>query len=320
MATSADVASHAGLSRSTVSQVLNGREHLFSKDTIERVRASAAELGYRPSLAGRTLARGTSDIVITLLSDVTFNPRLRQLVDTITEELANAGLTNLIRFTGAENLLEDAILGLKPYGVISLAPLSDAQSSRLQRQGVHLVTQPEHVQTGIDNAIGRLQAEHLAQGGYDTVVVALPDAAREQRFASAREAGVHEWAAENGLRVLPTQHVSPKQGGSLAAVAALTECRTGVAAYNDEIAMAVLSAALHAGKRVPEHVGIIGIDNSPVASAMTPAITTVDYDIDFSAHGIVMTLTGALNNVENTDPVQLVSDRLKVVQGDTTRR
>ena len=89
MTTSADVASHAGLSRSTVSQILNGREHLFSADTIARVRASAAELGYRPSLAGRTLARGTSDIVITLLSNVTFNPRLRELVDTITASPAS---------------------------------------------------------------------------------------------------------------------------------------------------------------------------------------------------------------------------------------
>ena len=251
---------------------------------------------------------------------MTFNPRLRQLVDTITEELAGAGLTNLIRFTGAENLLEDAILGLKPYGVISLAPLSDAQSSRLQRQGVHLVTQPEQVQTGIDNAIGRLQAQHLANGGYDTVVVVLPDAAREQRFASAREAGVHEWAAENGMTILPTLHVSAEQGGSASAVASLIGQRVGVAAYNDEIAMSVLSAAVHGGQRVPEDLGIVGIDNSPVASAMTPAITTVDYDIDFSAHGIVKILTGATSDLKYEDPVRIVSDRLRIIQGDTTPR
>ncbi|WP_262002007.1 LacI family DNA-binding transcriptional regulator [Microbacterium sp. Mcb102] len=320
MTTSADVASHAGLSRSTVSQIFNGREHLFSEDTIARVRASASELGYRPSLAGRTLARGRSDIVITLLSDVTFNPRLRELVDTMTAELAIAGLTNLVRFMGSDGLLEDAVLGLKPYGVISLASLSEAQNERLLGQGVRLVSQSEDIQIGIDNAIGRLQAQHLAECGFDTVAVVVPEAAREQGFASAREAGVHEWATEHGLTVLPTRHVSLERGGSHNAVHGLPSTPIGLAAYNDEVAMSVLSAALFFGRTVPNDLGIIGIDNSPVAAAMTPTITTIDYDIDFSAHGIVALLMRDSSVADVDDPVEMIRDRLRVIQGDTTRR
>jgi DNA-binding LacI/PurR family transcriptional regulator len=67
MSTSAQVASHAGVSRSTVSQIFNGHDHLFAEETVAKVRASALDLGYRPSVAGRTLVRGTSDIVITLV-------------------------------------------------------------------------------------------------------------------------------------------------------------------------------------------------------------------------------------------------------------
>lgn len=320
MTTSADVASHAGLSRSTVSQILNGRDSLFTPETVARVRASASELGYRPSLAGRTLARGRSDIVITLLSDVTFNPRLRELVDTMTAELAQAGLTNLVRFMGSDGLLEDAVLGLKPYGIISLASLSEAQNERLRSQGVRLVSQREDIQIGVDNAIGRLQAQHLADSGFHTLTVVAPEAAREQGFASAREAGVHEYAVEHGLTILPTLHIPLTRGGAREAVQGLPEGRIGLAAYNDEVAMSVLSAALYFGRRVPEHVGIIGIDNSPVASAMTPTITTVDYDINFSAHSVVTLLLHDTNVADVQNPVKMIRERLRVVEGETTRR
>jgi len=57
-ATSADVARHAGLSRATVSQVLNGHADRFAADTAQRVLEAAKELGYQPSTAGRMLRTG----------------------------------------------------------------------------------------------------------------------------------------------------------------------------------------------------------------------------------------------------------------------
>ena len=53
-ATSADVAVHAGVSRSTVSNILNGHDARYPESTRQRVRDAAAALDYRPSLAGRT--------------------------------------------------------------------------------------------------------------------------------------------------------------------------------------------------------------------------------------------------------------------------
>src|SRR3712207_4719518 len=87
---SPEVAARAGVSRSTVSQILNGHEDRFAPDTVDKVLSAARGLGYRPSLAGRTLARGTSDIVLTLVPGITIGPRLRELIDVITEDLAAA--------------------------------------------------------------------------------------------------------------------------------------------------------------------------------------------------------------------------------------
>ncbi|ABS04004.1 LacI family DNA-binding transcriptional regulator [Kineococcus radiotolerans] len=318
MATSADVAQHAGLSRSTVSQILNGREHLFSEETIARVRASAAVLGYRPSLAGRTLARGTSDIVITLIPDVTFNPRLRELVDIITADLTAAGLTNLLRFVGSEESLHDTLLGLKPFGVVSLAPLPPAQERRIREHGVHLIAQPREAQVAIDEEIGRLQARYLTDAGYDTLAVVVPVAVRERGFALPRERGAKAWCSEQGVRVLPTLRVALERGGAQAAVAKLPPRPVGLVAYNDEVALAVLGAALHQGRRTPEDFGLIGVDNSSIARASTPSITTVDYDIAFSGHAIAGLLLQRLNVQDVADPAHQVTDRLRVVAGDTT--
>lgn len=318
MATSAEVANHAGVSRSTVSQIFNGHEHLFAAETVERVRTSAQRLGYRPSVAGRTLVRGTSDIVITLVPDVTFNPRLRELIDIITEGLASAGLTNLLRFAGAGDSLQDAILGLRPYGVISLAPLQPEQRKRLLAQGVHLIEQSTAMQVAIDRAIGQLQASHLVSAGHETIAVVLPTEARERSFASPREEGVRQWSAEHGIRLLPTIRVAMQQREVTAAVHRLPKIPVGIAAYNDEVAVAVLGASLHQGRKVPEDVGIVGIDNSPIAHATTPTITTVDYDMKFSGHEIVrMILQEPATTLDPSRETE-VEKRLAIVRGGTT--
>ena len=106
MTNSADVAAKAGVSRSTVSQILNGHGHRFKPDMVDLVQKVARDLGYRPSLAGRALARGTSDVVITLLPNISLGPRLRELIDRVTDELAGAGKTNLIRLSSGETQID----------------------------------------------------------------------------------------------------------------------------------------------------------------------------------------------------------------------
>ena len=131
MTNSADVAAKAGVSRSTVSQILNGHGHRFKPAMVDHVQKVARDLGYRPSMAGRALARGTSDVVITLLPNISLGPRLRELIDRVTEELAEAGKTNLIRLSSGDALLDEAGLAVRPAGRGSPAPLTPDQHARL---------------------------------------------------------------------------------------------------------------------------------------------------------------------------------------------
>ena len=99
IATSEDVAKRAGVSRATVSQILNGRGQRFASATRERVTQAAAELEYLPSSAGRTLALGSSDIVIAVIPNTTFGGNLQDIFEAATEELGARGLTLLLHLS-----------------------------------------------------------------------------------------------------------------------------------------------------------------------------------------------------------------------------
>ncbi|WP_165971296.1 LacI family DNA-binding transcriptional regulator [Microbacterium oleivorans] len=319
MTNSADVAAKAGVSRSTVSQILNGHGHRFKPDMVDHVRKVARELGYRPSLAGRALANGTSDIVITLLPNISFGPRLRELIDRVTEELAAVGKTNLIRFSSGDAEIDDAVLALRPAGLWSVAPLTLEQHARLRELGVVVVDQPRQLQQRIDQEIGAIQARHLIERGYPAIAVALPQDMREQSFALARQQGALETARAAGIQTLPTLHLTLERGSSASTALFLPKSLFGIAAYNDDAALAVLGAAQRAGRRVPGEIGIIGVDNTTASGLSEPSLTTIDLDVRFSAHEIVRTLLSG-EGMLPVDAFDAIRSLVSVVDGDSTAR
>jgi DNA-binding LacI/PurR family transcriptional regulator len=314
---SADVAVHAGVSRSTVSQILNGHTDRFVPETVERVRRSARTLGYRPSAAGRTLVRGTSDIVITLVPDMAFSPFFRGLVGLLTKGLADAGYTNLLRLATEADALEDAVLSLRPFAVVAIVPLPPNLRDQLAAHGIN-VLEPTRVEVdATDAAIGRLQAQHLASQGYRTIVAAVPDLASEQHHSLPREHGVLDWCRRHHTAALPTITIPMQPGGAESSVAALPD-GTGVAAYNDEVALAVMGAALHAGRRVPTDLGIVGVDDSTIARLATPSITTVALDVSVPGRLLLEAILSSRTAQESGDAPDGLPESLSIVPGQST--
>lgn len=318
MTSSADVAVRAGVSRSTVSQILNGRGHLFTEETVARVKETAQAMGYRPSLAGRTLVRGKSDIVITLIPDITFGPAVREFVDLLTDGLAKAGLTNLLRLSSSEDSLQDAVLGLRPHSIVTMAQLRPEDAARLKEQGIPVIGQSQDFQRFADAAIGRLQAEHLQLQGYTRIAAVRARSKREQFSAPHREEGVSEYAGTHGLEILPTVEVGLTSDEALRAVRGLPAGRIGLACYNDEVALAMLGAALREGVRVPTEIGIVGVDNSVIARASTPTITSVSIDLELNVRELI-------NHILSGQELEILADArndfvsgFRVVSRETT--
>jgi DNA-binding LacI/PurR family transcriptional regulator len=320
MTGSADVALRAGVSRSTVSQILNGRAHLFSEETVARVRETAAAMGYRPSLAGRTLVRGKSDIVITLIPDITFGPTVREFVDLLTEGLAKEGLTNLLRLSSSEDSLQDAVLGLRPHSIVTMAPLRPEDIERLEKQGIYVIGQSQAFQAAADMAIGRLQAEHLLGQDYKRIAVVRPRSKREQYSAPEREKGVLEYGGLHAMEVLPTLEIGLTSDEALKAVRSLPAGRVGLACYNDEVALAILGAALREGVSIPAEMGIIGVDNSVIARASTPTITSISMDLELNVRELVSHVVSGQELRLPPEATDEYARGFTVIQGGTTRQ
>src|SRR6218665_3651327 len=125
--TSADVARRATASRGTASYVLNGvTSKKISEKTVTAVRLAAAELGYRPNLAARSLATGASKIVLFVIPYVHLGELATLISSHLTARTAEQGMTVIVHFEGpASRAVIDAARDLRPRLVLSMFSLDD---------------------------------------------------------------------------------------------------------------------------------------------------------------------------------------------------
>jgi DNA-binding LacI/PurR family transcriptional regulator len=286
--TSHDVAREAGVSRATVSYVLNQTPgQTIPEPTRERVLAAASRLGYTPSAAARTLRRGRSDLVLLLLPDWPIGHSVALLIHTLTHELARHGLSLLVHHgTGEQVASPTALLGsLSPAAVVAVEALSADDEAALQAAGIAVVVSLFDDTSGGPAAlmasqvrVGRLQVEHLASQGHERLAVVLPSDPRVRRFAEPRLEGARMACGELGLDQPPVTIIGRAEGDTIAAIEAWRAqdpAVTAVCAYNDEVAMAVLAAVDELGLRAPDDLAVIGVDDIPVARYAHPPLTTV---------------------------------------------
>lgn len=289
IATSEDVAKRAGVSRATVSQILNGRGQRFASDTRARVAKAAADLEYQPSAAARTLARGSSDIVIALIPNTTFGGNLQDLFEAATEELAARGLNLLLHLsTPTTASLDRVITGMKPRAVISITPFSVAERSLLAARGIRSfdpVSSSPRADANFD--IGSLQARYLIDSGYTRLGFAHLRDDRQDPFGQGREAGVASVCAENGLPAPVVVRLGVNPTDAMTALDSLDLAGIGMVCYNDDVATALLSAATIRGLRVPGDFGIVGMDRTPLSALTIPPLTTIGYDLGAAAHNLI---------------------------------
>lgn len=316
-ATSQDVADMAGVSRSTVSQILNGREGQFTAETRARVRQAVAELGYEPSAAGRTLAKGSSDIVIALIPDTTFGGNLQDIYGALTDELAGRGLTLVLRFpahTAAS--LDRLVIGMKPRAVLSLTPLSDDDRRLLARRGVEAIDPESSSHPDVNSEIGRLQARHLIERGYRRLAYAHLHDARSDAFGGPRERAFAEECRAHGVGEPRILALGINAGDAVAALDQLGRPGFAVGCYNDDVATALIHAASLRGWRVPDDLALIGMDHTPLSRLTTPPLTTMGYDTSLVTQATIQSILARLD--KGAVSGKRAEVRLHLIQGGTT--
>ncbi len=282
--TSSDVAREAGVSRATVSYVLNGRSgQSISAVTRDRVLAAARDLGYIPSAAARTLRSGRSTLVLMLLPPEPLGRAQAMMIDAASECLEQHGLRlvahRLPRGGGAVSLVHSLV----PAALILITPLEAAELAALEATGIRVATlqQTANNPHGPDLGIGALQVQYLADAGHRRIGAAVPEGAgygwRVQMRLSAIE-------RECDLRGLPRPAVVPLRLDAADAAAAVARLLEGpepvsaVCAFDDDHAFALLAGLAANGLSAPQDLAVIGAEDIPLASLAVPPLTSVRLD------------------------------------------
>jgi LacI family transcriptional regulator len=280
------VAAEAGVSIATASRALGGSTAVV-ESTRQRVLGVAAALDYTPSRLGRSLATGSTGNVGVVLPDVT-NPFYTSFLAALESALGARDLGILVGDSHESLDAERALIRRMDTQVDALvlasSRLPDAEIvAAAGRLPVVLANRRLDVaapaglrQIALDVAPGFTQVvEHLHALGHDSVlyVDGPPQSwsGRQKRNTLERE------CARLGMRLDTIATTRPDfDGGRRAFEAIDIAATTAIVAFNDQVALGLLSALRDAGIAVPQRMSIVGCDDSLPHGLAWPTLTTVD--------------------------------------------
>ncbi|MDQ4492053.1 LacI family DNA-binding transcriptional regulator [Sinomonas sp. ASV486] len=280
--TIAHVAAEAGVSRATVSRVMNG---LATVDPAigTRVRAAAEKLNYTPNTVARSLAIGRTQTVAIVVPDLA-NPMFQETLRGLSRAAAKDDYRVLVA-DSVENPEEEVILAREARrrcdGLVLVAPRMDA--ARLdallpELAPVVLVNRSSGVPgvpvLAVDYASGiRSIIAHLSQLGHRRIAyVAGPSASAGDR--ARREGLQHPLPTAEGAEIVVIPCGAMFEDGYAARDAVMDSRATAAVCFNDLVAMGLLGALHEAGVAVPEQLSVTGFDDIQFARYTVPALTT----------------------------------------------
>ncbi|CAN5727963.1 LacI family DNA-binding transcriptional regulator [soil metagenome] len=288
------VANDAGVSISTVSNVVSGRHHQMSSDTLARVLSAMERLNYRPNHVARSLVTSRTATIGLIMSEVTNS--LYPLV-TIGAEAAcrQAGFSLLLANADTDEAERRGVEVMRAKQVdalilfsISYLDIENDYLVRADQDGTPIVALNRFVPADtplssvwFDHRAGAWQAtRHLLALGHQRIAHIAGPAHR--MTGRQRRAGYESALREVGIEIDPLLiregDYSFESGEAL--MLELWEHRpTAVFVGGDAMALGALRGLHHAGARVPEDLSLVAFGNPDSVRFATPAITTVDLPV-----------------------------------------
>ncbi|RIA44568.1 LacI family transcriptional regulator [Hephaestia caeni] len=310
-----DVARVAGVSKKTVSRVIN-RSPLLSGDTRERVEQVIADLGYIPNPQARALAL-RRNYLIGLVHD---NPNAQTVMNVqqgMLEALYGTEFEMVVRplNRGSATMLDDLRHFLERqrlFGVLLMPPVSendtvaelcDSIGCRYVRMGSAALDTAEHMVASNDREAVRAATQYLIGEGHRRIGLVLGP----HGFRSARERRLgFEDALKAADIALPRSLIADGnytfESGIVAAerLLDLMPRPTAIFSSNDEMAAGVVHAARQRGLDIPRDLSVIGFDDTPIAGHLWPPLTTVRWPIASMARSAALKLIAGVG--DNPEP------------------
>jgi len=287
-----DVAAAAGVSKSTVSRILDERLPRANNPTADRVRQTAAELGYVRDVAAASLRRGkslTMGVIVPRLTDTV----MAMLYESLSRACARRGQFAIVATTddhpeavrsAADLLINRGVDGL----VLATARTDDDFAAELRGRGVPFVLAlrgdgRSAAALGDDRLGGWLATRHLIDLGHRRIgLIAGPPHASN---ALGRVEGYRQALTEAGLpvdpaRIVPSGFSIESGAEAVGRLLALPDRPTAIFAINDNTAIGAMSAILRAGLTIPGDISLVGYNDIPLVSHLPTPLTSVRVPFD----------------------------------------
>ena len=281
-----EVAARAGVSVSTVSRVLNGRDaHHMRPETKARVLWAIKELEYTPVKAARSLRRQRTQVIGILLPDIS-NPFFSLLARGVASVAFESGYSTLIcdsdHSVDKESQYLDILLAEGVEGIV-FVPVCRPDMKRIERllrRGVKIVVADRRVEglpaVEADNRGGsRELTEYVLSLGHRRIAyIAGP---KEVSTAQDRLVGFQEAMEEASLAPVAVRHgnFTYESGYELARAILEKEEVDVIMCGNDLMAIGAIRALEDSGLNVPKEIGVTGFDCVPLAELFKPRLTSV---------------------------------------------
>jgi LacI family transcriptional regulator len=284
-----DVAKRAGVAISTVSAVIN-RSAPVSEETIAKVEAAIAEIGYTPHGAAQSLRSGRSRLIGLVVPNIA-NPHFAAVAREVENVCLSAGYTTVVYSTGQDAERESQVLRMmrqqRVAGLIVIPTRSDAAHGAALVNQIHVPTVlldmyveglPYDVIKTDNIEAGRLATEHLLELGHRRIgiIVGIPGlATSDDRYAGYLKAFAN--------RAIPADKSLMLRGEfdrDAAHAAALKLLRrkdppTAIVTISNMMTVGLLFAIRELGLRVPDDISVVGIDDLEFAELLEPKPTAV---------------------------------------------
>lgn len=281
-----EVAARAGVSKATVSRVLN-KTQTIAPETERRVLEVVRQLNYHKNVHARRLATGRSDLFGLVISEI-INPYFPEIIRGFQAEAWDRGFDVVLCNTEyspersqsvIQKLLESDVRGV----AIMTNSLDQSVTSELTDAGVGLVfcnlgpagRLVSNIAIDYERGISQAIAHIFELGHRRTAVIAGPEDNRTAvTIKHALVTGLEERDL-NPLAVIHSNYRLDAGASAVRAILATPKLPTVIFCGSDLIAMGAMNALEEAGVRIPEDISVIGIDDISFAFLARPPLTTI---------------------------------------------
>ena len=328
------IAMHLGVSRATVSHVLNGRsvEQHIRSETQSRVLEMAQELGYRPNALARSVRSGKSQMIGYLVSAPRYEPYWNTIIGALDEAEQNGFTLKVLSVTPctfAERIRQCMELRLGGL-IVRINHDKSTLFAEANRVGLPVVTVDESVpqtfgvRVNADDALGcRAALDHLTDLGHHRIgfissgfigqsLEHVPT--REELFLlqmAARGLDVPDgYVTRETMLVYGREREGHEPASGLAAADALLEHPAGrptaIFCWRDEAALVAIQACHRRGLRVPEDISVVGFSNLNAAWLCDPPLTTCQSPWEEMGRTAVRQLVNAVGGEFDPSPREIL--------------